>query len=174
MIQAIAKCSILLLLTGIAPELLARGDVPYVYVAHRGETRASRISIGVNPKAVYVGHAGRGAKFCSEADDHHCVESVVFSFHVPKMALESSVAWERGGIRYRVVNAQEMEIFGVKLHVQLIEGAKGNGRSQFYYSESNGLVAFVLHKERPGAPTYFLQSGAGFPLVHREGVRFIR
>lgn len=149
-------------------DALARGVVPYHYEAYHPDDGAISISIGVNPAAIYVGHAGRGAKFCSKNDEFYCLESIVFDFSVPKSGLKEGVSWERNGAYYEVVGNETITIFGCSMNVYVIkQTVQQKSAALFFYSQKKGLVGFSLPTEDSYSPIYFLRGEKGFPVMNR-------
>lgn len=152
------------LTAGCAQGAVARDPAPYNYSIYDAEDGVSSISIRLNPSAVYVGHAGRGAHVCSETEEFYCVESVVLNFAVPKKSIHAGSVWKRKAATYKVLRADEVSVFGKSSKAYVIEQVVGTQLvAIFLYSEEDGLVGFSLTEGNSRSPTYLLREEKGFP-----------
>lgn len=138
----------------------------YHYSANNPESGVVNISIDISPPVVYIGHAGRGANLCKYDDIFYCINSIPFSFSVPKSSLKCNLSWEKNGRQYKIIRLEDMVSLGGKFSVYVIEGRKsGKIDALYYYSDSNGLIGFYLFEDNSFSSLYIINGNKGFPII---------
>ena len=126
--------------------------------------------IDYDKKILWVGHAGRGMRFCQQNDRRYCFESSAVSFAVPKEGISVGESWKENGINYKVDRVQKISSLGISVDCFVIVSLQKAKQIQFFYSTKQGLVAmWFLSKNFKDGNFFISTEENGFP--HPRTVR---
>lgn len=97
-------------------------------------------SIQNNPSLFGVNDVLLDATICDKKDEYICIEAPDFSFHVPKNISISLKEWRINKKEYKSQLSKQLQIFGIKDKVFLIDRIEGKNTIRFLFSKKRGLI----------------------------------
>lgn len=168
---AICGTSALFLPTGEAASVDDENvDAVYVY---RMLSHGGRIMIDEPRGLLFLDHFSVDASFCDRESRYYCVDSVFFSFAVPRDITSTDGQWEVDGRTYKlamepVTRGWFVEELLISVIIMDEEVAGKDWRTYFYYSPQIGLLAFQTLVESKDPSLVTLQGDIGFGAAEQE------
>ena len=104
--------------------------------------RVTIIRIQTNPNRFGIQDVLVKAKFCAKKSKYTCINSKVFKFAIPKFISKSRKSWTKNRITYDLVEIREINFFGIRDSVYIIDDRIKAEEIRFIYSRNRGLIGF--------------------------------